>query len=176
MRSVIASAWKHEAAADHFGRTDPRGNDISRIFSQFALNRALDFALDHRHPFIHRIILVQIGHSKFTRSQLKLLHCGKRCAIKAKKGPQEGTHSKDCHVGRKRHRIQMVGRFLAISSFCQQLFPSGKQVPTREEGKAELWGADRQSPRPSGNAWSGREHGTIEPLLALAHCDGSAAS
>jgi hypothetical protein len=64
MGPVMEPAWKHKAAADHFGRTDPSGNGIARVFGQFKLNRSLGFALDHRNPFTNSIILDQIGHSK----------------------------------------------------------------------------------------------------------------
>ena len=57
-------AWKHEAAADYFGRTDPSGNGIPRVFSQFELNWSLCFSLDYRNPFTNAIILDQISHSK----------------------------------------------------------------------------------------------------------------
>jgi len=60
MQAVVKPAWKHEAAAGHFRRFDPRGNGIPRVFREFELNGPLGFALDHGHPFANAIIPHQV--------------------------------------------------------------------------------------------------------------------
>lgn len=61
MRAVVKPAGKHEAAADHFRRLDPRGKGTLRVFREFELNGSLGFALDHGNPFANATIPDQVS-------------------------------------------------------------------------------------------------------------------
>lgn len=65
MWAVMKPAGKHDTAAEHFRRHDPRGNGIPRVFREFELNGSLCFTLNHVDPFANAIVPHQVIDGQF---------------------------------------------------------------------------------------------------------------